>query len=140
MRAAPLTGLLVSAPYSIATTVILVTEWGNQAFSSVLALVPVLAIALLVKVLIGQLKDKELHGLVERQADLIGELREARDQASAASEAKSIFLATMSHELRTPMNGVLGAAQLRDHGNLTSQDQGYVRRAGICSRPWIIRR
>jgi len=37
-----------------------------------------------------------------------------RAQASteAASEAKSLFLATMSHELRTPLNAILGYAQL----------------------------
>ncbi len=39
-------------------------------------------------------------------------LREARDEAEAATDAKSDFLAVVSHEVRTPMNGVLGMARL----------------------------
>ena len=51
------------------------------------------------------------------------ELRQARDRAEAAVEAKGNFLATMSHEIRTPLNGILGMAQLLDGSELNAEQQ-----------------
>ncbi len=57
------------------------------------------------------------------------QLAEARQEAVAASKAKSSFLANMSHEIRTPMNGVLGMLELLHDTPLQDQQQEFVRTA-----------
>jgi PAS domain S-box-containing protein len=53
-------------------------------------------------------------------------LARARDEAIAASDAKTQFLASMSHEIRTPMHGVLATIDLLRMTNLDSEQRDLV--------------
>lgn len=56
--------------------------------------------------------QEELNKQKERLTEVIQSLKETRDIALEASEAKSRFLANMSHEFRTPLNAIIGYTEL----------------------------
>lgn len=63
---------------------------------------------------------------ITRQVDETLLLNEAHRQATAANEAKTVFLATMSHEIGTPLYGVLGNLELLSLTKMSERQRQYL--------------
>ena len=82
--------------------------------------------------MLDKLQDYD-HELTDYRLDLerlvierTRNLESAINEAKAADQAKSDFLATMSHEIRTPMNAVIGFAGLLKQTTLNEIQAEYV--------------
>ena len=78
---------------------------------------------------------------LQRARDELAATLKARDEAEAASAAKTAFLGAMSHELRTPLNAIIGYTEIMmegaeeerrsgdvaDHGRVLNASQGLLR-------------
>lgn len=81
------------------------------------------------------MSGEDLYTFIARditdRKQMMTELETAKEEAFAASRAKSKFLANMSHEVRTPMNGVIGMLQLLQMTPLNEEQGEYVQTASI---------
>jgi ammonium transporter, Amt family len=76
----------------------------------------------------GVLITSTIRDITERK-QIESDLKQAREQADAASKMKSQFLANMSHEIRTPLGGIRGYAEmLIDYGRDEGERLEYAKK------------
>jgi PAS domain S-box-containing protein len=73
----------------------------------------------------GQMASAVIRDISERR-EVEQALARARDEALAAAQLKSQFVAMVSHEIRTPMNGVIGLTDLLLDTPLQPPQQRYA--------------
>ena len=64
-------------------------------------------------------------------------LEQALEEAKAASQAKSDFLANMSHAIRTPLNGVIGLADVLSRTRLDESQRELLRKESETWSPLV---
>lgn len=63
---------------------------------------------------------------ITEQYVLMERVKQEKERADAANQAKSAFVSNVSHEIRTPMNAIVGMTQIMLRRDLPAQDREYL--------------
>ncbi|MDB5101400.1 MAG: hypothetical protein JWM80_5821 [Cyanobacteria bacterium RYN_339] len=77
--------------------------------------------ALLILLAVMEENERHVRSIEQQVAERTADARRAREEAEAANEAKSQFLASMSHEIRTPLTAMLASADLLTDGDAAAR-------------------
>lgn len=69
---------------------------------------------------------EQINSMLDTLARTQHELQTARDEAEAANQAKSTFIAKVSHELRTPIHGVVGMLRILMKEETSKTKRSYI--------------
>jgi CheY-like chemotaxis protein/HPt (histidine-containing phosphotransfer) domain-containing protein len=76
---------------------------------------------------------QSVSGEINQRKRAEEQLRLAKEEAEAASQAKGEFLANMSHEIRTPLNAVIGMTEVTLGTGLTKEQREYLETVRVSS-------
>ena len=107
---------------------------GAVDYSYVLRVIGIAGLILVAVLVVSYFWILRLRREVAKRRKAQEETSAAKEEAVAANQVKSLFLARMSHEIRTPLNAILGLAYLMKKTELTATQAMYLDKLTQASR------